>query len=171
MLREESRSKLSRGECQCTQHQPGSKQWHSSEHDTVCLLVLAASIVIFLWILIDSDICDNVLPSVTGLSNLYTWQLPANKSAGPAQKPFYASVMSCDSPVLGIDLVFYVLSGLSVPGTPPSCSSLPLTDQLARVGNGICICHHAVEDPELPLETVFAATSSPSIYQLLRIQI
>ena len=141
--------------CQCEQHQSQSTQGGLSEYDTVCLLVLAETIVIFLWILIDSEVNDDVLPSITGLSNLYTWQLPANKSAGLAQKPFYESVMSCGLPVLGIDLVFHIFSGLSIPGLPPSYQSLPATDQLARVGNGICVYHYAVEDPALPLETIF----------------
>ncbi len=138
--------------CRCTKHQPIE---NPRECDTICLLVLAETIVIFLWILVGSDIDDDVHPSTTGLSNLYTWQLPANKSAGRAQQAFYASVMNCDYPVHGIDLVFYVLSGSSVPGYPRNCLSPPPTDQLARVGNGLCVYHHAVEDPALPLETIF----------------
>ena len=143
------------GECQCVQHQSESTQWNASRYDAVCLLVLAETIVIFLWILIDSDIDDDVLPSTTGLANLYTWQLPANKSTRAVRKTFYESVMNCDYPVLGIDLVFHVLSGCSVSGNPPSCSALPSTNQLAKVGNGICVYHHAVEDPGLPLDTIF----------------
>lgn len=143
------------GNCQCIQHQHDSGEWDVSKYDAICLLVLAETIVIFLWILIDCDIDDDVLPSTTGLTNLYTWQLPANKSARLVRDPFYASVMNCDYPVLGIDLVFHVLSGVSVSGNPPSCSSLPSTDQLARVGNGICLYHNAVEDPGLPLNTIF----------------
>lgn len=142
------------GTCQCVQHQHDAGEWDASNHDAICLLVLAEIIVIFLWILIDCDIDDDVLPSTTGLANLYAWQLPANKSARPVRDPFYASVMSCDYPVFGIDLVFHVLSGVSVSGNPPSCSSLPTTDQLARVGNGICVYYNAVEDPELPLDTI-----------------
>ena len=30
-----------------------------------------------------------------------------------------------------------------------------MTDQLARAGNDICVYHHAVEDPGLPLDTMF----------------
>lgn len=141
--------------CHCAQHDSTSTQPDSSESYTVCLQVLAETIVVFLWILIDSDFNDDIFPSITGLSNLYTWQSPANKPAGPAQKPFYASVMNCDYPVLGIDLVFHVLSGVSISGTPPNNLSLPTSDQLARVGNGICVYHHAVEDPALPWETAF----------------
>ena len=152
------------GSCRCTQHQPRLARLNPSECDTICLLVLAETIVIFLWILVDSDIDDDVYPSTTGLSNLYTWQLPANKCAWGAQDAFYASVMNCDYPVHGIDLAFHVLSGSSVPGSsvpdssvpgnPANCSSLPSTDQLARVGNGLCVYHYGVEDPALPLETI-----------------
>ena len=142
-------------DCQCLQHQPRSAQRDQNKYDAICLSVMAETIVIFLWILIDSDIDIDVLPSVTGLANLYTWQLPANKSARPRPDAFYASVMNCDYPVLGIDLVFHVLSGVSVSGSPPSHSGLPATDQLARAGNGICVYHHAVEDPGLPLDTMF----------------
>ena len=142
-------------DCQCVQHQPKSAQRDPSKYDAICLLVMAETIVIFLWILIDSDIDVDVLPSITGLANLYTWQSPANKSARPRRDAFYASVMNCDYPVLGIDLVFHVLSGVSVSGSPPNHSSLPATDQLARAGNGICVYHHAVEDPGLPLDTIF----------------
>ena len=142
-------------DCQCIQHQPKPVQHDPSKYDASCLLVMAETIVIFLWILIDSDVDINVLPSITGLANLYTWQSPANKSARPRRDAFYTSVMNCDYPVLGIDLVFHVLSGVSVPGSPPNQSSLPATDQLARAGNGICVYHHAVEDPGLPLNTIF----------------
>lgn len=142
-------------DCQCVQHHPESAQRDPSKYNAICLLVMAETIVIFLWILIDSDIDVDVLPSITGLANLYTWQLPANKSARPRRDAFYASVMNCDYPVLGIDLVFHVLSGVSVSGSPPNQSSLPPTDHLARAGNGLCVYHHAVEDPGLPLDTIF----------------
>ena len=142
-------------DCQCVQHQPESAQQLPSKYHAICLLVMAETIVIFLWILIDSDIDVDILPSITGLANLYTWQSPANKYARPRRNGFYASVMNCDYPVLGIDLVFHVLSGLSVAGSPSNHSSLRTTDQLARAGNGICVYYRAVEDPGLPLDTIF----------------
>ena len=147
-------------DCPCKQHQPKSAQQDPSKYDTICLLVMAETIVIFLWILIDSDIDVDILPSITGLANLYTWQLPVNKSWVLRQNVFYASVMNCDYPVLGIDLVFHVLSGVSVSGSPSKHialqpPALPEIDQLARTGNGICVYHHAVEDPGLPLNTIF----------------
>lgn len=62
--------------------------------------------------------------------------------------------MSFDFPVLGIDLVFYVLSGVSVKGTPPTNTALLMTDHLAQVGNGICVYYHAVKDLSLSPDTI-----------------
>ena len=140
--------------CRCAFHSQ-NKQEKLEEEDLVCLQTMAETIVIFLWILLDSDIDEDVLPSITGLANLYTWQSRANKSSASATGEFYEPIMNCDFPVLGIDLVFHVLSGLAIPGTPPKHESLPTNDYLARVGNGICVYHCAIEDPNLPLETIF----------------
>ena len=140
--------------CRCAFHSQ-NKQEKLEEEDLVCLQTMAETIVIFLWILLDSDIDEDVLPSITGLANLYTWQSRANKSSASASGEFYEPIMKCDLPVLGIDLVFHVLSGLAIPNTPPKHESLPTTDHLARVGNGICVYHCAIEDPNLPLETMF----------------
>ena len=143
-------------DCQCVQHRPESAQRDPSKYNAICLLAMAETIVVFLWILIDSDIDVDVLPSITGLANLYTWQSPARKPARPRRDAFYASVMNCEYPVLGIDLVFHVLSGVSVSRTVSrNHSSLPEIDHLARAGNGICVYHHAVEDPGLPMNTIF----------------
>ncbi len=139
--------------CPCAFHSQDNQE--KLEDDLVCLQTMAETIAIFLWILLDSDIDEDVLPSITGLANLYTWQSRTNKSSGSRSGKFYEPIMNCDFPVLGIDLVFHVLSGVSIPGTPPKHESLPTTDHLARVGNGICVYHCAVEDPNLPLETMF----------------
>jgi len=121
----------------------------------VCLRTMAEAIVVYLWILIGADIDDDVLPSITGLANLYSWQSHSNKSPGPADGPWYQSMMGCDYPALGIDLIFHVLSGISVLGTPPKAEALPTIESLARVGNGICVYYYAVEDPNLPPESIF----------------
>ena len=52
-------------------------------------------------------------------------------------------------------MVLQVLSGVSVSGNPPKHESLPTTDHLARVRNRICVYHYAVEDPNLPLGSIF----------------
>ena len=140
--------------CRCAFHSQ-NKQENLQEEDLVCLQTMAETIAIYLWILLDCDIDEDVLPSITGLANLYTWQSRANKLSASATGEFYEPIMNCDFPVLGIDLVFHVLSGLAIPGTPPKHESLPINDYLARVGNGICVYHCAVEDPNLPLETMF----------------
>ena len=146
--------------CRCAVHQQGRHERCEPE-DLVCLQTMAETIAIFLWILLDSDIDEDVLPSSTGLANLYTWQSRANDSYAIGE--FYEPIMNCEFPVLGIDLVFHVLSGLAIPNTPPKYESLPPTDHiarvgkdhLARVGDGLCVYHWAVKDPTLPLETMF----------------
>ena len=140
--------------CRCVFH-TGDTEEKFEEEDPVCLQTMAETIAIFLWILLDSDIDEDVLPSITGLANLYTWQSRVNKTSALATGEFYQTIMNCDLPVLGIDLVIHVLSGLAIPGTPPKHKSLPTNDHLARVGNGICVYHCAVEDPNLPLENMF----------------
>lgn len=142
------------GVCHCAFHSQNSQKKLEGE-DLICLQTMAETIAIYLWILLDSDIDEDVPPSITGLANLYTWQSRANKSSASASGEFYEPIMNCDFPVLGIDLVLHVLSGLPIPGTPPKYESVPTNDNLARVGNGICVYHCAVEDPNLPPETMF----------------
>lgn len=140
--------------CLCAFH--GRRTGKQIEDDNrVCLRTMTEAIVVYIWILIDADIDDDVLPSITGLANLYSWQSQSNKSPGPADGPWYQSMMSCDYPALGIDLIFHVLSGVSVLGTPPKAEALPTIESLARVGNGICVYYYAVEDPKLPPESIF----------------
>ena len=142
------------GVCRCAFHSQNNQK-KVEEEDLVCLQTMAETIAIYLWILLDSDIDEDVPPSITGLANLYTWQSRANKSPASESGEFYEPIINCDFPALGIDLVLHVLSGLAIPGTPPKHESLPTNDNLARVGNGICVYHCAVEDPNLPLETMF----------------
>jgi hypothetical protein len=139
--------------CSCPYHMPNGKGLEGD--DQVCLRTMLETITIFLWILVNCDIDEDVPPSITGLINLYAWQSHANKSSSSVSRTFYNSILGCDFPVLGIDMVFHVLSGVSVSGTPPNHESLPTTDRLARVGNGICVYHYAVEDPNLPPESIF----------------
>ena len=139
--------------CACPVHLYQSPRQCSGD-GTLCLRIMAETIIVFIWILLDSDIDDDVLPSITGLTNLYTWQSYDNKTSGPASGPWYQSIMSCDYPVLGIDLAFHVLKGVSVQGIPHRHEALPINENLARVGNGICVYRQAVEDPNLPMESI-----------------
>ena len=101
--------------CPCVPHSQNNQK-KLREEDIVCLKVMAETIATYPWILLDSDIDEDVLPSITGLANLYTWQSRANKSSASALGEFDAPIVNCDFPVLGIDLVFHVLSGLAIPG-------------------------------------------------------
>ena len=142
--------------CSCASHLRNNQEKVRGK-DPFCLRTMAETIAIFLWILLDSDIDEDVLPSITGLANLYTWQ---SRTMEPREefelrRTFGGPIMNCSLPVLGIDLVFHVLSGLAIPDFHRRHKSLPPTDHLARVGNGVCVYHYAVEDPNLPPETMF----------------
>lgn len=127
--------------------------------DRVCLTKLAEVIIAFLWITLVSDMDREIAPSVTGLTNLYR-RLDDNENpigrldGGGAQE---------------MALVFHVLSGLSVDSEEQTLTSLeeqpflpsgrlhskPYPRYLAMVGAGICVYRRALEDPNLPPDSIF----------------
>lgn len=117
----------------------------------VCLKTLAEVIVTFLWITLVSDIDREITPSVTGLSDLYK-RLNDNDNQIKRRDEGGAQEMA---------LVFHVLSGLSVdseeqtlvPSDRPH--SKPHSRYLAMVGAGICVYRRALEDPNLPPDSIF----------------
>ena len=155
--------------CPCGLH---SKKAIDSGVTTPCLQTISETIIVFLWILVDSDIDNDVAPSIAGLTKLFIWVRDSGFDSGhsyspfpqlnaphsqfnsprslPDYYPFFAHPFKRNYPYLGIDLVFQVLSGstgLAINKTMPKT--------LARVGNGICVYQHAVQDPTLPIETMF----------------
>lgn len=126
---------------------------------SVCLRKLAEVIVNFLWITLVSDIEREITPSVTGLSNLYR-RLDDNENQIGHRDDGGAQEMA---------LVFHVLSGLSVDSEEQTLTSLeeqPLlppgrlpskqsSRYLAKVGAGICVYRQALEDPNLPPDSIF----------------
>ena len=141
--------------CPCLAHRGNLEDAVNGRETIVCLRVLAETIVIFLWILCDCDIDEDIRPSITGLATLYAWQSQANKSAVPENAPFYEPAMSCDFPALGIDLIFHVFTGLSILDSPPKFERLRLSKYLALAGNGLCVYFNALEDPNLSPENLF----------------
>lgn len=119
--------------------------------DRVCLTKLAEVIIAFLWITLVSDMDREIAPSVTGLTNLYR-RLDDNENpigrldGGGAQE---------------MALVFHVLSGLSVDPEERTLTLLdrrhskPYSRYLAMVGAGICVYRRALEDPNLPPDSIF----------------
>lgn len=117
----------------------------------VCLKTLAEVIITFLWITLVSDIDREITPSVTGLSDLYKRlndndnQIKRRDDGGPQE----------------LALVFHVLSGLSVdseeqPLMPSGrLYSKLLLRYLVMVGAGICVYRQALEDPNLPPDSIF----------------
>lgn len=151
--------------CSCSIHcRTHYNQAEDEKTTEFCLRKMSETIVIFLWILINCEIGDDVSPSVTGLTNLFTWQSCSKQPRQEKYPDFYDSIFPSDYPVFGIDLVFLVLSGsmfsqLPIPYTysrgPLDEAQRLTTNTLARVGNGICVHHHAVEDPMVPIEIIF----------------
>ena len=112
----------------------------------VCSVKLAEVIVLFLWIILVSDIDEDIAPSVTGLSNLY-------RSLSRASFREYDGIMNCGSgQVRQTALVFYVLSGLTVDSIQQSLTST--TNYLAIAGAGICVYRQALTDPNLLLDSI-----------------
>ena len=91
--------------CLCRTHR---NERDSAPENNYYLNFIAETIIVFLWICLSSAIDEYVLPSITGLRNLYSWLYP---------KDFKRSdIFSQDPlPVCGLDLVFHVLTGLSIP--------------------------------------------------------
>ena len=118
-----------------------------THHPFVCLTKLAEVIVGFLWIMLVSEIDEEIPPSITGLSNLYRWadSCPLSKEG---------RIMDiCGGQPRQTALVFYVLSGLTVDSEEQASVSLS-SNFLAMAGAGICVYRQALVDPKLPPDSV-----------------
>lgn len=79
---------------------------------------------------------DDVCPSVTGLTNLYSWLVTYDKrSENNTLSPFPTKRLS----VVGENLVFHVLTGIPVSGRLKDVASAEEFGKLASVGEGLCI--------------------------------
>ena len=128
----------------------GEHSFYSSllTSDSVCLTKLARVIIVFLWITLVLEIDGEIQPSVTGLSNLYSW-LDSLSVLGEDQimNIHYGQPQQ-------MALVFYVLSGLTV-GSEEQLSTPPSSHYLAMAGAGICVYRQALVDPNLPPDSIF----------------
>ena len=129
-------------ECKCDNHPVG-----------VCMKRLAEVIIVFLWILLVSDIDEEIAPSVTGLGNLYRWLNQGDQ---------YHDLDQYHDPMMSIDcqqarqtaLVFYVLSGLTV-DSEEQVSTPASSNYLAMAGAGVCVYRQGLVDPNLPPDSIF----------------
>lgn len=101
------------------------------------LRYLTETIVMILHVMLASDIDDNVCPSITGLANLYIWQTDIEIVPKTLPERFYDTIVTYSHPILGIELVFYMLAGLSLLGTPARVTVLSVVKSLAKAGNGL----------------------------------
>ena len=109
-----------------------------------CLEVMAETILVFLWILLASSIDDGIYPSITGLTDLYSWFRQNHW-------PGYDQWRMRQFPVQGIDLVFHVLTGVPMPYKSELTTFERVPTQLAMADNSLCVYRTALEDPKLPL--------------------
>lgn len=131
-------------EGKCGDH-PVDADQHAS--GCVCLAKLAEVIVLFLWIILVSDIDEDIAPSVTGLSNLYRWLNKASVKENDG-------IMNCDcGQARQTALVFYVLSGLTI-DSQEQISTPSTSNYLAMAGAGICVYRQALTDPNLPPDSI-----------------
>ena len=128
----------------CTAHSSYGVSYKVSSD--VCLGKLAATILVFIWIILVSDIDSETAPSVTGLSNLYRWL-----NLGWLD---HRGFPICGDQAQQTALVFHVLSGLSVNSEEQALTSLP-SNYLAMAGAGVCVYRQALANPNLPPDSLF----------------
>ena len=134
-LKESSLTAIGRA-CTCPRHRRTGK---GGVEAGICLAIITKTVLVFLRILLASSIDDGICPSITGLTYLYT--LLWNQRNDISEK--------LRLPVRDIDLVFRVLTGVLMPSA--STMHERRLEQLAMVGNGLCVYRTALEDPKLPL--------------------
>ena len=127
-------------ERECTDHSS------SEVRGAICLAKLARSILVFIWITLVSDIDPDVVPSITGLSNLYR-RLSLERQDNRDD-------LICGNQARQTALVFHVFSGLFVDSEEQVLTSLP-SNYLAMAGAGICVYRQALVDPNLPPNSIF----------------
>lgn len=131
-------------ERKCGDH-PVDPDQHAS--GCVCFAKLAEVIVVFVWIILVSDIDEKIALSVTGLSKLYRW---LNKASVQEEN----GIMNCDcGQARQTALVFYVLSGLTVDSVE-QISTSSTSNYLAMAGAGLCVYRQALTDPKLPPDSI-----------------
>ena len=136
----ESSFEALRGACSCSMPPNGQER---AQGTVFCLKGVAETIHVFLLITHALSIDDDVYPSVTGLTNLYSWLV---KSDNRCENHTFSPIPAERLPVLGENLAFHVLTGL------PDLGQMKSTEEfgkLASVGEGLCLYRAALEDPRL----------------------
>lgn len=136
----ESSFEALRGACSCSMPPNGQER---AQGTVFCLKGVAETIHVFLLITRALSIDDDVYPSVTGLTNLYSWLASYDNRC---ENHTFSPIPTERLPVLGENLAFHVLTGL------PDLGQMKSTEEygkLASVGEGLCIYRAALEDPRL----------------------
>lgn len=137
--------------CLCYKHLPEPKpRALITKH---CLSLIAQTILLYLWIMVASEIDDDICPSINGLKSLYDRQAEGlEKKRGLV---LHRTMMTSGED-RGLALVFQVFAGSRF---IDNRSSMPEPDQeherMALAGNGICVYRKILEDPSLSPSSIF----------------
>lgn len=137
--------------CLCREHDPTpNPRALNTRH---CLSLIAQTILVYLWILIASDIDDDIVPSNTGLNLLYDCQGEGfRKDASFLADP----TLMLSGEQRGLALVYMVFAGIRFIDHRSSFGEPDEEDtRMALGGNGICVYRKILEDPTLPPSSIF----------------
>lgn len=138
---QESSQKAVCSACSCSLHGHGQR----AQKTGFCLKIVAETIFVYLWSLLapSIDIDDDVYPSVTGLTNLYSWLI-----RGRAEEHFHFDpYMTKYLPPHDTSFAFHILTGLPI---TEQISKRGQSQNLASAGGGLCVYLVGLEDPLLP---------------------
>lgn len=127
-----------------------------------CLSLIAETIFVYLWIIVASEIDDDICPSISGLQRLYSHQ---EEGLEKGDDTFYEWKMVPTAEDTGLGLVFEVFSGsrfIDYQSTMPKMDineytmpEMDIDERIALGGNGICVYRKILEDPTLSPRSIF----------------
>lgn len=136
--------------CLCYKHQSGPNHQVSTRH---CLSLIAQTILVYLWIMVASEIDDDVFPSISGLQLLYRRQAVGSET----DRTFLADpTLMTSGEDRGLALVFAVFAGSRFIEHTSSMAEPDQEDgRMALGGSGMCVYRKILEDPTLSPSSIF----------------
>lgn len=137
--------------CLCSKHQ--SVPNHQGLMTRRCLSLIAQTILVYLWIMVASEIDDDVCPSISGLQLLYQRQAVGCQT----DRSFLVHpTLMTSGEDRGLALVFAVFAGSRFIDYTSSMAEPDQEDgRMALGGSGICVYRKILEDPTLSPSSIF----------------
>lgn len=134
--------------CLCSDHQ--SAQENKVLMTRYCLSLIAQTILAYLWIMVASEIDDDVCPSISGLQLLYGHQEAVHQN----NRSFLTNLTLMTSVKdRGLALVFAVFAGSRF--IESTSLMAELEGRVALGGSGICVYRKILEDATLSPSSIF----------------